>query len=300
MAFAATATSTGYQLYWRNSVSSQVARWDLNSSGACTSGTFLTESQLINEEIAINVDLNANGTIGHAYTAGNTTIGTVNLGSTPFGYALKNGTAAPLQITYPSGNASASNPGANWVAIAAAAAPSGYELYWRNNVSSQFARWDLDANGSLISGTMLSSAALYAAEQKIQFDLNKDTITGLPFTAGIFSSAALSLGTTPIGYALRQGSGTVIPITVAGQNASPTNPGFNWIAVAAAPSSTGFDLYWRNTASLDVGRWQLNSSGDLTTTGLLSAPQLFAAETSLGFDLNGNGFIGAATTPGIG
>ena len=54
------------------------------------------------------------------YTPGPTTINGVNLGSTSQAYALRQGSAAPLQVTYPGGSASANNPGNNWSAVAAA------------------------------------------------------------------------------------------------------------------------------------------------------------------------------------
>jgi hypothetical protein len=60
--------SSGYSLYWRNSSSGQAARWDLNARGAYQTGKLLTASQLINDEVAINADLNGDAIIGSAFT----------------------------------------------------------------------------------------------------------------------------------------------------------------------------------------------------------------------------------------
>ncbi|MEI8251694.1 MAG: hypothetical protein WCF98_11035, partial [Synechococcus sp. ELA057] len=74
---------------------------------------------------------------------------------------------------------------------------SGYELFWKNT-NGQFARWVLDANGSLASSATLSIGDLNLSELRLRADLNgdrkigplaeqagtpnNDNITGQPFT----------------------------------------------------------------------------------------------------------------------
>jgi ELWxxDGT repeat protein len=290
VAAAPSSGGSAYALYWRNSDSGQTARWDLNSSGAYTSGYLLSAAQLISEEANLNLDLNGDG-----YTSGARTISGVNLGTTSLGYALRNGSSTPIQVTYPGGNASSSNPGAGWSAVAAAPSPTGggFAFYWRNRGSGQTARWDLNSSGAYSSGTLLSAAQLISEEANLNLDLNGDG-----YTSGLTTFNGVNLGSTALGYALRNGSSTPIQVTYPGGNASSSNPGAGWSAVAAAPSPTGggFAFYWRNSGSGQAARWDLNSSGAYTSGTLLSAAQLISEEANLNLDLNGDGYTSGART----
>jgi ELWxxDGT repeat protein len=288
VAAAPSPTGGGFAFYWRNSGSGQTARWDLNSSGAYSSGTLLSAAQLISEEANLNLDLNGDG-----YTSGLTTFNGVNLGSTALGYALRNGSSTPIQVTYPGGNASSSNPGAGWSAVAAAPSPTGggFAFYWRNSGSGQTARWDLNSSGAYTSGTLLSAAQLISEEANLNLDLNGDG-----YTSGLTTFNGVNLGSTALGYALRNGSSTPIQVTYPGGNASGSNPGFGWTAVAAAASGSGYAFYWRNSGSGQTARWDLNSSGAYTSGTLLSAAQLISEEANLNLDLNGDGYTSGART----
>jgi len=289
---AAAAAASGYELYWKNSITSQFVRWNLNSTRALTTGTLLSTAELLTAESNIGFDLNADGVTGLVYTPGSTTINGVNLGSNPLGYAIKNGTATPLQVSFAGQFASPTNPGAGWAPIAATAEASGYDLYWKNSITSQFVRWNLNSTGALSTGTLLSSANLYAAESSLNADLDKDGITGLPFIAGTATIKGVNLGTTPLGYGIKVATSPAIPVTVSGQNASASNPGSGWNALAAAPSANGFQLYWKNVNTNQFARWNLGSSGTMTSASLLTQADIFSAETSLNFDLNNDKRIG--------
>ena len=289
-AVVATPSGSDYKLFWRNT--SSFGCWILDSTGALSSSSTLGDADLFREESDANADINGDGRIGIEYTPGSTTINGVNLGSNPLGYAIKNGAAAPLQISFSGQLASASNPGAGWTPIAAAAATSGYDLYWKNSITSQFVRWNLNSTGALTTGTLLSSANLYAAESSLNADLDKDGITGLPFIAGTATIKGVNLGTTPLGYGIKVATSPAIPVTVSGQNASASNPGSGWNALAAAPSANGFQLYWKNVNTNQFARWNLGSSGTMTSASLLTQADIFSAETSLNFDLNNDKRIG--------
>jgi hypothetical protein len=159
------------------------------------------------------------------YQAGPTTIRGLNLGVTSLGYAINDGIRAPIQITYSGQYASASNPGSGWSAIGVAASGNGYELYWKNSNSAQFARWTLGSNGALISGVALSLVELLAAETSLAYDLNTDGSTGLTYSAGGATINGVNLGSTALGYALKTGAAAQLQITYAGQYASAGNPG---------------------------------------------------------------------------
>jgi hypothetical protein len=286
IAVAAAPNSSGYALYWRNSSSGQTARWELNAAGAYQAGLLLSASELIQEEGNLNLDLNGDG-----YTSGATTLNGVNLGSTSLGYALRSVSGPPLQVTYSGGNASASNPGNGWSAVAAAPSGSGYAFYWRNSGSGQTARWDLSASGAYQSGYLLSAAQLISEEANLNLDLNGDG-----FTSGATTLNGVNLGSTSLGYALRNGAGAPIQVTYPSGNASASNPGNGWSAVAAAPSGGGYNLYWRNSGSNQVARWSLNASGAYQTGSLLSNDQLYSEETSLHADIDGDSIIGSPLT----
>ena len=138
-------------------------------------------------------------------------------------------------------------------------------------------------------GGSLTNQELLTAETALNFDLNRDSITGFPYTPGSATINGLNLGTTASGYALRNGNTAPIQITFSGQFASAANPGVGWSAIAAAANGSGYDLYWRNTTSSQFARWTLNSSGALSGGGSLTNQELLTAETTLGFDLSGNG-----------
>ncbi|KAF0653732.1 hypothetical protein L107_05168 [Cyanobium sp. Copco_Reservoir_LC18] len=76
------------------------------------------------------------GTISDSgFTPGARTINGVNLGSTQLGFAIRPGAGAPIQVSISGQFASASNPGAGWSPLAAAATAGGYDrrspVSWR-------------------------------------------------------------------------------------------------------------------------------------------------------------------------
>jgi phosphodiesterase/alkaline phosphatase D-like protein len=277
--FAATPTSTGYAFFWRNNGSQQVARWNLNAGGVYESGYYLSASLVALEEASLGLDLDGDGYIYGA----NTTNG-FNLGQTARGYALRSASDAPVQVTYSAGDASASNPGNAWIAVAAAPSPNGASLYWRNNISQQTARWELDASGVYQTGLLLLPSQLFTEEANLNFDLNDD------------GAVAVSLGSTPQGYVLLRAGESPLPVVYPGSNASPSNPGNGWSASTVAASGSGFSLFWRNNATNQTARWTLNASGVYESGDMLTPGQLFGEEARLKRDLNADGFLSGSST----
>jgi len=287
-AIAATSTASGYNLYWRNSGSGEVVVWELNSSGAYSSGLLLSAAQLNNEEYSLNRDLNGDG-----FLAGATTLNGVNLGSTSLGYALRNGADAPLQITYPGGNASPSNPGSGWGAIAATSTASGYNLYWRNSGSGDVARWELNSSGAYTTGTLLSTSQLINEEVAVNADLNGDLITGSPLTA-IESQGNASLLRQSDGMAaVRIGSNLYSVTSPFGLGAGDASS--EWQMLAAETVGDQNQILWRNNPGNFLHVWTLSSSWSWQSSSGNFSPLSSAAlglETSFALDLNGNGVIG--------
>jgi hypothetical protein len=179
-AISAVSSGSGYELYWRNgnSATSQYARWSLSSAGAFSSGAMLTPLEFFQKESSLDVDLNRDGITGLSYTAGSTTINGLNLGSTALGYALRSGSGTPVQVTFSGQVASALNPGGGWQAISAVSSGSGYELYWRNGNTFQYARWTLSSSGAFASSALMSPTQFVQLEASRNADLNKDGLIG--------------------------------------------------------------------------------------------------------------------------
>jgi alkaline phosphatase D len=277
--YAATPTSTGYAFYWRNTANQQVARWNLNGRGEYESGYYLPANLAALEEANTGVDLDGDG-----YTPGTNTIKGLNLGVTARGYALRSGSSAPVQVTFSAGDASASNPGNSWIAVAAAPSLNGATLYWRNSISQETARWELDPSGVYQSGLLLSPRQLFTEEANLNFDLNDD------------GAIAVSLGSSPQGYVLLRAGESPLPVVYPGGSASPANPGNNWNATEVIASGTGFTLFWKNSATNQSARWNLNAAGVYESGDMLTPGQLFGEEARLQRDLNADGFLSGSST----
>lgn len=291
-----------YKFYLKNA--GTYARWRLDVSGALTSSSFLSEAELFYEEADIAYDINGDGTIGLPYTPGRKSVGDVNLGTTALGYAIRKGAAAAVQVTFAGKNASATNPGSNWAAVAATAGSggAGYTLYWKNSSSGAFSRWRLDDSGSLSTSAFLSTSELYTEEQNLRIDLDDDGKIGLIFQAGSTSIGGVTIGATPLGYALKKGSGSEVQVSLLGKAVSDSYPGSGWSAVAAAAGAgpgSGYRLYWRHQGTGRFSRWHLDDSGAHAASSFLSEVELAAEEKMLGHDLNNDGRVGLAFSPGI-
>ena len=291
-AIAATPSGSGYSLYWQNANASQFARWNLNSTGALVSGNVLSPVQFFQEESTLGLDLNRDGITGLSYTAGTATIENINLGTTAGGYALRRGSEAPLAVTISGQQASATNPGAGWRAIAATPSGAGYSLYWQNANASQFARWNLNSTGALVSGNVLNPVQFFQEESTLGLDLNRDGTTGLSYTAGTATISGVNLGSSPLGYALRRGNEDPLQITFSGYYVSESNPGGGWLATAAIPFGSGYKLFWTNAYFSHNAISYLTSTGVGTSINMLSSTQLAREEITIFADLNQDRRIG--------
>ena len=98
----------------------------------------------------------------------------------------------------------------------------------------------------------------------------------------------VAFGSTPLGYALQDGSSASLSITNAGVVVTETG---GWRALAATASGNGYDLYWKNSNGL-VAKWSLNSSAGLTSAFVISTVDFLQAESSLDTDLDADGNTG--------
>ena len=214
------------------------------------------------------------------------------IGSNSQGYALRNGGGAPIQITYSGGQASASNPGGGWAAIAATSNGSGYNLYWRNSGSSEVARWALNASGGYTSGQMLSGSALIAEEQALNADLNGDAIIGSPLTAIESQGNATLLRQNDGMAAVQVGSSLYTVTSPFGLGAG--NASSEWQMLAAETVAGQNQILWRNNTANFLHVWTMNSSWSWQSSSGNFNPLLSEAlglESNFHLDLNGNGLI---------
>ena len=176
-AIAAAANGTGFDLYLKNTNGSYEI-WNLNGGGIQSGSKVITATEFYAAEASLSNDLNGDGFVGNPFAAMKT-VGSVALGSNANGYALKTGSANPIQITYADNNASPTSPGGGWSAIAAAANGTGFDLYLKNT-SGSYGLWSLDGAGVLTGNKPLSVSEFYAAEMSLSNDLNGDGSVGNP------------------------------------------------------------------------------------------------------------------------
>lgn len=297
-AMGAAVNGTGYVLYWKNAVIGQYAQWNLNGSGQQSGGALLSTAQELDAETSLGYDLNGDGMTGLTFAAGKNTFGGVNLGTTQIGYAVKNGSNPSVQITYLGDYISPAYPGSGWVGLSALADGAGFDVYIQNTSTGQYAKWDTDSKGAIVNGAYLTAAQMLDAETTLGYDLNGDGSTGFAYSASRATIDGVNLGTTQLGYAIKNGQNQLIQVTSSGQYASASFPGAGWTAMGASVDGRGYVMYWKNAVTGQYARWNLNGSGELTSGALLSTAQELEAETALNYDLNGDGQTGLIYTSG--
>jgi serralysin len=208
---------------------------------------------------------------------------------------LRSGTGSPIQVTYPGGIASASNPGNNWVALAAAPIPSstGFAFYWRNNSSGDTARWDLNASGAYQTGTLLTASQLINEEVAINADLSGDAIIGSAFTTLESKGGATLLRNSDGKAWVRVGSDLYTVASPFGLGTGDSTS--TWQMLAAETIGEKNQILWRNNPGNFLHVWSLDASWSWqSSAGSISpsSPEALGLETSFQIDLNGNGLIG--------
>ena len=201
----AVATSTGYQVAWKQTGGNEFVIWSVDANGKYISnGGALSGTSYALEftEYAFGQDLNGDGVTGLTSTVIRTNTG-------PFGstslvqladqYALENSSGAGPHLMLNGAPVTAGEiPG--WAPIGAVATSTGYQVAWKETGASQFVIWNVAANGNYISnGGALSgtSVALEQAETTFGQDLNGDGVTGLyaaPNTMLQIGQGAVTIG----------------------------------------------------------------------------------------------------------
>jgi hypothetical protein len=191
----AEATSTGYDVAWKNG--SLYSVWATDANGNYTSllvnSVSGSNASLEALETTFHQDLNGDGVIGVPTT---TTTGTtiesygstalVQAGSNYFMNPVAGGSGPELEY---SGTPFTSGEFGAWTPIGAEATSTGYEVAWKNGTADQYTVWNTNSSGNYVSnaiGTVAaSSSSLQSLETSFHQDLNGDGVIGLnsPTTA---------------------------------------------------------------------------------------------------------------------
>lgn len=211
---AAEATSSGYDVAWKDSVSGNYSVWATDSNGNFASkilnNVSATSSSFESIETAFHQDLNGDGVIGvppvtsttSSMTSTATSIeasGATSLDKFGNTYLLDSigGSQGP-SLKY-AGAAVVAGQFGTWSPIGAEARSGGYDVAWKDSVTGQYSVWSTDSNGNFTSKILNSvsgaDASLKSIEAVFYQDLNGDGVINTPSTVlDISGKVVLALG----------------------------------------------------------------------------------------------------------
>ena len=307
----AEATSTGYEVAWKNGSADQYTVWQTDASGHFVSSTAVlsgSSSTLESYETSFHQDLNGDGTIGVPGGGGisGTTIelfGSTSLVQSGGNYFMNpvSGGTGP-ELSYQGAPVTVGELGA-WAPLGAEVTSTGYEVAWKNGSADQYTVWQTDASGHFVSSTAVlsgSSSTLEAYETSFHQDLNGDGTIGVPGGGGISGTTIESFGSTSLvqsggNYFMNPVSGGTGPeLSYQGAPVTVGELGA-WTPLGAEATSTGYEVAWKNGGADQYTVWQTDASGHfVSSTAVLSGSSstFEAYETSFHQDLNGDGTIG--------
>ena len=208
---AAEATSTGYDVAWKDSVSGLYSVWTTDSNGNFTSKILSsvsgTSSSFESIEPVFHQDLNGDGVIGIppvtsttastatsvSSTTASTSTTTIEASGTTSLDKLSNNTylldaiggGQGPALKY-AGAAVVAGQFGTWSPIGAEATSNGYDVAWKDSATGQYSVWSTDNNGNftskIIGSVTGSDASLKAIETVFHQDLNGDGVINTPST----------------------------------------------------------------------------------------------------------------------
>ncbi|NEV00841.1 Ig-like domain-containing protein [Bradyrhizobium uaiense] len=190
---AAEATSSGYDIAWKDSVSGNFAVWTTDSNANFVSKILSnvsgTSSALESIEQVFHQDLNGDRVIGVPPVASTpipatTSIeasGTTSLDKLGSYYLLDSiGSSSEGPTLKYAGAAVVAGQFGIWSPIGAEATSSGYDVAWKDSVSGNYSVWTTDSNGNfaskIIGSVSGTDASLKAIESVFHQDLNGDGV----------------------------------------------------------------------------------------------------------------------------
>jgi 20S proteasome alpha/beta subunit len=288
----------GYEVAFRQGTSDRYSVWTTDSAGnMLTNPTGVVSGAsyaLQSFEPWFHQNLNNDGTIGPVARVIEQTGVTALVGLADI-YAL--GGASGPQLKFNGALVTTGQVGA-WAPIAAEATAGGYEIAWKMG-ADRYSVWHADGDGNMLTNptgiVSGSSYALEALEASFHQDLNGDGTIGVVATP-IESSGATTLFRAADGYTL----GVSGPQLMFGGATVTAGQSGAWTPIGAEAIAGGFEVAWKNGPD-QYSVWDTDAQGNMLAnpTGIVSGSSyaLQSLEPSFQQDLNGDGTIGALTTP---
>ena len=303
---AAARTASGYEVAWSIPGADQYQIWLTDSSGNELSIPFAgSGAQVASYEASFNHDLNGDGTIGVPPPPAPTVIessGSMSLLAAGSNYLLQPNGGPAVELSYggsPVTVGEFAQYGA-WTPIAAAQTASGYEVAWSIPGADQYQIWLTDSSGNELSIPFAGSGAQVASyEASFNDDLNGDGTIGVPPPPAptvIESSGSMSLLAAGSNYLLQPNGGPAVELSYGGTPVTAGQFG-GWTPIAAAQTTSGYEVAWSIPGADQYTIWYTDSSGnELSIPFAGSGAQVASYEVSFNYDLNGDGTIGIPTS----
>jgi hypothetical protein len=294
----AEATSSGYDVAWKNTSTGLYTVWSTDSSGNFTSNllsnVYGTSAVLESIEAVFHQDLNRDGAIGIPATLIET-FGSIDLVQVGRNYLL--GESGPTlkygETAYVAGQFG------GWLPIATEATSSGYDVAWKNTSTGLYTVWSTDSNGNFISNVLSNvsgtSTSFESLETIFHQDINRDGTIGVPSKI-IETSGSIDLVQVGSNYLLGENG----PTLKYGETAYVAGHFSGWLPIATETTSSGYDVAWRNTSTGLYSVWSTDSNGNFTANVLSNvygtSESLKSIETVFHQDLNGDSVINTLST----
>jgi hypothetical protein len=205
-------------------------------------------------------------------------------------FALDKGDGGLVSIK--SGGVAVSPDTLGWKLLAAKekGSGSGYEVYIKQDESGQYAKWELDDNGSIVDGKYLSGSDLLDEEDSADIDLNDDSHNGRMYE-DVSSKGGIGIFKAEDRFALDKGDGGLVSIKSGGVAVSPDTLGWKLLAAKEKGSGSGYEVYIKQDESGQYAKWELDDNGSIVNGKYLSGSDLLDEEDSADIDLNDDSVI---------
>ena len=163
-------------------------------------------------------------------------------------------------------------------------------MYIQQDGSGQYGKWELDANGSIVKGKILSKSDLLDEEDSADLDLNDDSHNGRMYE-DVSSKGGIGIVKAEDRFALEKGDGGRVAIKSGGADVNPLTLGWKLLAAKEKSSGSGYEVYIQQDGSGQYGKWELDANGSIVKGKILSKSDLFDEEDSSDIDINDDRMI---------
>nr|WP_246728920.1 S8 family serine peptidase [Methylosinus sp. RM1] len=312
---AAEKTASGYVAAFRSADSTSFSIWNVDADGNHLSHVGVDESDpgLWSYETQFDFDLDGDGKVGAPVSPSGVIENTGNVALvTVSGYywlygrdGAGNPTTGPVLRYQGPGVTPGQFPG--WSLVAAEQTASGYVTAFRSADLTSFSIWSVAADGNYVSnvGVAENDPGLWSYETQLSFDLDGDGKIGAPISpSGVIENTGNVALVTVSGYYWfygRDGAGNPTTGPVLRYQGAGVTPGqfSGWSLAAAEQTASGYVAAFRNADLTSFSIWSVDAGGNYVSNVGVEAndPGLWSYETQLGFDLDGDGKIGAPVSP---